>query len=252
MNLQILTYYYLKLSMMKANLANYCMSETDLKYLSQMIQDKVKNSLPFPFLQHVDYFKDEKGQITQDSIKHQWHKLTGEHLLKTTIKAKITMSAANQKLSKCPYMMSQISKCPYQNKFITEHMMPLLKHPKDTGVVNSDGSINIDNLEKMIALCFEKGIGNIWYIRHSVMNEFLKQCSDRDQNKPNMEGFFMPSWSQVAWFEWRDAFNVYSDHIHQIDDFQEEKAITLETFLQFYFECAKLNQRVLNKELPCE
>jgi hypothetical protein len=214
--------------------------------LSLLIQKYKDNSSEYPFLEHVNYFRNSKDRIDRSSIATQWKKLTKESYIKTFIKGHITMRGANQNLA-----TSMAPKtCPWRVDFDVKEFMPLLKHPCDTGAININGSINIDNLETMMTSCFEfDSTKNLWFIRQSVMFDHLKKCAERDKLMASKSGCLMPSWITVAWNEWNDAFGIFSDG-WQLLKSKYEPTISADTFLQFYFQPNVLYQRVLDGELP--
>ncbi len=196
--------------------------------------------IKFPFLEHLDYFKGDDGEITSHSIAEQQSKLSGESIIKTTIIGKITISGANN--NNPEYNKGS---CPWKNSFESGDMLKNLKHPCDTGIVNEDGSINIDILTNFVKLNFEYDNKTKTFImRKSKMFDHLKLCKERDAQLKKGVTFYLPSFETVAQGEWSSFYGVYYDR-----DFNGEKAVTLNTFLQFYFESNVLNQRALSGEL---
>ena len=214
--------------------------------LSQLIDEAKAKSTEFPFNDHVGYFANkETGLIDVPSISCQWSALRGEHWMKTTVKGKITVVAANEALQK------KTPKCPYHEKFTDKEMMPLLKHPSDTGIVKVDGSINHQCLFFVMKKCaIEDHQNKDWVIPEFKINEYLFECAQRDADAEQPGGFFMPSWQTVASAEWNDFFNNFTDRSHPVEGKKNGRAVTLETFLQFYYQPKILWDRVLSKELP--
>ena len=62
-------------------------------------------------MQHVDYFQNEKGKLDKCSIAKQWNNLTGENMIKTTLKGAITVKGVNL------LAQSKDNKCPYSSMF---------------------------------------------------------------------------------------------------------------------------------------
>ncbi len=194
----------------------------------------------FPFLEHLDYFKGNDGGITSHSIAEQQSKLSGESMIKTTIIGKITISGAN---NNNPDYANGV--CPWKKNFESDEMLKNLKHPSDTGIVNKDGSINIEVLTNFVKLNFEyDNEHGTFVMRKSTMFEYLKVCKERDSNLEKKVIWYLPSFEVVAQGEWSSFYDVYYD-----TNFNGEKAVTLNTFLQFYFESNVLNQRALNGQL---
>ena len=192
---------------------------------------------PYPFHNHVKYFADSDGQITTYSIGTNWQNLSKENIVLTTTKAFVTISAANYK-SSC--IFPQLS---FEPTTITS----LLKHPSDSGIVNSDGSINKDILTHLMLTHFKyDGTRNIYYLTKSTLTNLLTNWSQRDTNEDKSFGPFLPDSDTVAKFEWDDFFLNYVDYWVTAS----EPAITSQTFLQFYYDPFTLYQRVLSGELP--
>lgn len=196
----------------------------------------------FPFLKHLDYFKKD-NIITACSIGDRWSELSGENGLKTYVKGQVTIRGANHNNPEY-----QDGSCPWKHIWGSQDMMCVLKHPCDTGIVNKDGSINIEILKDFIKRNFEWDQDiNTFIMRESTIIEYLKICKQRDIDlnlniKPSMFG---PSFATVAVFEWDDFYYNYCDRI-----INKERAVTVGTLLQFYFEADVLYQRTLNGELP--
>jgi len=193
-----------------------------------------------PFLRHLDYFKGENGLISACSISEQQSKLSGESTIKTAIIGKITVSGANN--NNPDYVNGT---CPWKKKFQSDDMLHNLKHPCDTNIVNRDGSINIDILKDFVKLNFEfdKNIDR-FVMKKSTMIDYLSVCKNRDADLEQKITWYLPSFEMLAHGEWSSFFDVYADR--KIDG---EIAVTLNTFLQFYFEPDVLNQKVLTGTL---
>jgi hypothetical protein len=186
-----------------------------------------------PFLKHVAYF-NEDGSITTNSIKNKWHELTGESKWTTWAKGYFTIRGANRNLP---------SGCPYQHSFQTAEIMPCLKHPCDTGIVQKDGNINIDVLRNMMYENFKYSTEySCYYLTKSQMAKYLSGCTTRDKDIDSGTGVPLVSWSTVAWAEWDVFYDTFCDF-----EIGDDKAITADTFLQFYFDCDKLYQRALSE-----
>lgn len=192
-----------------------------------------------PFLVHLQEFKGEEG-ITACSIGQKWTALSGENSIATYGKGRITIAGANE--SNPEYKSGG---CPWKKKYEEEEMMNLLKHACDTGIVNQDGSINIDSLKDLIRLrfSFHEGVG--FCIKKSVMDAHLDACAERDENLAKKMAWYLPGYKFLAQSEWDTAYDIFTDII--VDD---ERALTIETFFQFYFEPRLLFERTLSGELP--
>lgn len=233
------------------------MSKEDLL---RLINDYVENNSKVPFLEHIDYFKNQDGKIDKTSIATNWANLSKESYIKTFVKAHITMTGANQVNQKAHGGASQ---CPWKYQFNSSaEIMPCLKHTRDSGIVNIDGSINREILESMMIKSFEYDSDRkCFFLRKSTIIEHLKMWKIRDENEDVKISFLMPSWETVALNEWHDFFLNFTDHWeikkgytsefnNEICDDKFEQTVTADTFLQFYFNGKKLYDRVLSGELP--
>lgn len=209
----------------------------------QFIDEQIKKydtGDPFPFLKHVHYF-NKPDEITDCSIGERWSELSGESSAITFIKGKITITGANY--SNEEYRDGE---CPYRRSFNTSDIMKALKHPCDTGIVNGDASLNIDIMKQVIMTNFEYDAEiSMFIMKEDTMNEFLKVCKQRDADVPQHLPFYMPSYGTVAYNEWKDFYYNYCDRI-----VNKKRAVTLHTFLQFYFQGDVLYERKLGGELP--
>lgn len=193
-----------------------------------------------PFLKHLEYFSGKDG-ITMSSIGDKWSDLSKEHWLKTYTKGWITVKGANYSMGNCPHMCT----------FDSNTMMCALKHPCDTGIVNKDGSIDRKALKKFIKDSFlydEKS--NSFLLTESKMKSNLGDYVERDSELSTYISWNMPSYKTVASAEWNDFFLNYTDVYYYDDNKEDERAVTLKTFLQFYYVPEVLYKRVLGGELP--
>ena len=213
--------------------------------------DKYKTDDPCPFLKHVEYFKKD-GEITACSIGERWSELSKENGLKTYIKGDITVRGANYNNKECPYKgMFSLTGCPYKYIWETDKMMESLKHPCDTGVVNEDGSINIDTLVTFIKTNFKfSDEHKTFVLPKSTMDACLPEFTKRDSDQTTSLSWNLPDFSTVARFEWDDFYLNYTDLIVTNDDGSKQQAVSLDTFLQFYFRPDELYSRTLGGELP--
>jgi len=204
------------------------------EYDLDLLLNQYKNERPF--LKHIEQFADE-GLVTVNSICQRQSKLTGENRIKTYAIGQGIIHQANQNN---PQYIS--NSCPYANGFSSQEILTYLRHPCDTGNINDDGSINIEALKKMVLECFTYDATVSSYVMlESVLENYLKTCVERDlalniNIKPH---WYLPSFETVSKIEWGAFFNLYSDRI--IDS---ERAVTIRTFLQFYFEPDVLNDKV--------
>lgn len=201
--------------------------------MNSIIDKYLLNHTERPFLKHVEYFNEHDG-ITVDSIKNKWHELTGENKWITWLKGEVTIISANANLPK---------ECPYLHSFTTERIMPCLKHPCDTGIVTKEGNINVDVLRDMMNTYFEyNSVYNCYYLTKSQMTKYLTTCTKRDEEINNGTPIPFLTWQTVASAEWDVFFDTFCDF--EIDG---EKAITADTFLQFYFKSDELYNRKLSE-----
>lgn len=207
--------------------------------IKKMIKDASETAKPMPFLEHIDYFKDDvDNKITASSIAHKWGQLTGESLWKTYPRGcLITMAAKHNSVG-----------CPFKSSFTTSEMMELLKHPRDAHIVDRYGNVNYENMEYMMNECFEEygdGSNKKLIMRLSKLNEYLEKIdkSEKEENIPE-SGFLGVNFSKMAKSEWSALFSIFSDL--SIDG---EKCITAETFLLFYTDSEKLYKKKIAGEL---
>jgi hypothetical protein len=194
-----------------------------------------------PFLQHLDYFKgDDDKLISACSISDKQSALTGESKTKTYVIGKVTISGAN---NINPNYLN--GTCPYKKKFESDDLLDKLTHPCDTKIVNSDGSINVDVLTHFVKTNFEydKEMDTFILFKNKMMDH-MEICKDRDADLEQTIRWFLPSFAMLAYGEWTSFFDVYCDR-----KYDGEKAVTLNTFLQFYFEPQVLYQKVLTGTL---
>lgn len=189
-----------------------------------------------PFIDHVKFFENNNDLIDIYSISKKWTEISGRFAFDTLIRGSITIQGANY----------ADSKCPYKKLWNSQDIMKALKHPCDTNIVNNDGSINIDNLLSLIEKRFKfSNTLQDYILTQSSMNENIKESIERDNkhtgyNYDLWNLIFLPTYSQVAQAEWDEFFNIFSDYSEN-----GELAVTLDTFLQFYFYPRLLNNRTL-------
>lgn len=191
----------------------------------------------YPFLKHLDYFKNSNEEITVDSIACKWAKLTGEFYYLAKLKAWITVSGANH--------MDQNYKngvCPWQDSFGSKQMMKNLKHPCDSEIVKSDGSIDVEVLRAFVLKYFVIG-GDTYVLTQSAMNQYVEVCIERDADKELNIAWNLPGAPTIAKNEWIGFFHVFKDGTFSNGD----PYVTLETFIQFYFGSDALVDRVLRQ-----
>ncbi len=210
--------------------------------LGKLIEKYEKSASKTPFLEHVDYFSDSKGHFDRSSIATKWSNLTKEWYMKTYFKAYLTLEAGNMRAQ------TLSPGCPYRSKFeSSKQLMPLLKHPADTGIVNLDGSINrwalesfmFDNFEHLIHTPFI----SLWCVRKSRMDSYLQKTAQRDANLPQTQQYYIFPWTTVAQAEWDDAFKYFGDCVTH----DNEQAISADTFLQFYYHSRDLYATILRE-----
>ena len=237
------------------------MSDEKEHPLVTLIQAAAKANPGTPFLKHIMQFCGEKSEITYDSIYKNWKQLTGQNCLLLATKAKITMNGANE--------VAQVrakragKSCPawkYNFKDASE-LMVLLKHSCDTGIINKDGSINIEALTKVMISYCELHNGK-WLMRKSSMVTHIAKRAEEDKKeaKTNPDIILageswlnpLPGFELVAKAEWEDEFAYFNDAWIKNKDGTWEPAMTAETFLQFYFESDKLFKRKISGELPAK
>jgi hypothetical protein len=224
--------------------------------LNALIEDYVKNSGQYPFLQHIDYFRNQDGKINKKSIATNWAALSKESYFKTLIKAQITIYGSNyinQQNQPKSMTSSLTSTCPWKYEYDSSaELMPCLKHTRDSGIVNSDGSIDVEKLKSLMIKIFEYDEKNDYFF--ATKNSIIEQIQlwySRDKHLEAKASYLMPSWETVTRAEWDDFFLNYVDcwkYDSSTNDFIP--AITADSFLQFYFSGKTLYKRVFDGELP--
>lgn len=195
-------------------------------------------NVPTSFIGHIEYFKD-KGEISASSISKKWHELTGENSFSTYAKGMAVIQSANNS--------EETKGCPYKFGFKSSaEIMPCLKHSRDTGIINKDGSINFDVLEHVLLNYFDVNKNSPeeskLIITQSKMYEYLEECDNRDKKLPAV-GILFVTYKSIAKEEWGTFFSVFSDI-----KIGEELAVTAETFLLFYFDSATLYDKKLKSK----
>jgi hypothetical protein len=204
---------------------------TELDNYLNIYEDKFGEKV---FLEHLEQFA-ENNDISACSIANKQSELTGEYRLKTYTIGQITISGANN--NNPDYLNGS---CPYAYSFTPEEVLKHLKHPCDTGIVNNNGTINIETLREFILENFEYDDEiKTYIIKKPIMDDNLEKYKERDQHLNLKPIWYLPSFETIAQGEWHAFFNLYCDR--KVNGFM---SVTLETFLQFYF-----NQKVLNKKL---
>ncbi len=216
----------------------------DLTELDNLVQQYIDTSSDKPFLKHLDYFKDDEGNITTTSIGKAWHALDpNKSTIKTRIKGLAIILGAN-------YMPKKegISSCPFMRKFSSsEQMMINLKHPCDTQIVNTDGSININKLKELICRCAEYDYRRKkWHIRKQNLDKYIQECINRDKETSKTK-WYLPSFEKIVHGEWNDFYEIYSDFsIFNTETASYDLSVTVETLLDFYFKSDELNSYTIN------
>jgi hypothetical protein len=212
------------------------LNDTEKEQLGELIDEYIKkySTSTNPFLEHIEYFKGTDG-ISACSISKKLSELTQENRLATIIKGKLTMRAANQSV--------EAKGCPYRSTFETsKDLMPCLKHPCDSGIINKDGSINIPKLKEIAGTYFDYNmVSDKWFLTKSSIFEYLNVCAARDKELPQYGACYIP-WRTVANKEWTDFFFNFHDY-----EVEQDLAVTLDTFLQFYFNPLTLYKKRLDK-----
>jgi hypothetical protein len=221
----------------------------DTEHLIELIQSYTKNSAPFPFLAHIDYFKNQKDELTVSSAASKWQALTQENYVSTWFKSVLVFFGLNDGLRRTT------PGCPWKSQFDSnETVMRLLKHSRDTGILNSDGSVNIDILTQVMTKAFYfDTLTHQWWMTQSSLLDVLKESAERDKTLPDRAHWFTPTWESVAHGEWEEFFKAYTERWLVIDEETEQyqPAVSADTFLQFYLEPATLYTRiVVTHELP--
>ncbi len=197
-----------------------------------------KNS-PNSFLSHIDYFKGTDGKISASSISKKWTQLTGENSMMTYAKGMAVIQSANSS--------KEANGCPYRFEFKSSHeIMPCLKHSRDTGIVNKDGSININVLEYVLMTYFEYSAESQkeskLILSQTKMHDYLEECNNRDKHLPATGILFVP-YKTVSKGEWDSFFVIFGDIKINGDLY-----ITAETFMLFYFDSATLYEKKLKSQ----
>lgn len=222
--------------------------------LKALIKEYAQKGGDKPFLKHVSFFKDKHGDITRSTIATKWSVLENIWYLKAWIFGKVTIDGANQQAANECTAVDSSGKCPWKTKdTFTDagELMGYLKHPRDSGIVNKDGSINLENLEKIMLTYFEYDADRkTWFVRKSQFHKELDQTAIRDKDLPaKLEGALV-GWDTVTRNEWNTQFKILCSGWIKTADGGWEETVSAQHFLEFYFMCDVLYARCLNKELP--
>lgn len=109
-----------------------------------------------------------------------------------------------------------------------------------------DMKLLTDFAENNFVFNFEK---NQFVLRWENIQQYLERSIKKDILLPPKLNLQMPSFQTVAEEEWKNYFLNYSDIIIDHSEIKE-LAVSLGTFLQFYFDQNGFYKRVINKELP--
>ena len=206
------------------------------KYLEPYSKSDLKTSASKPFLKHLDHFSNQ-GVIDKSSMIEKWCALKDENKLLIYPKATMLMYQSNY---------NNNNTCPYADKFTSDKMLYQLKHLSSTGIVNNDGSINLVALKDIMKSHFKHYSHlHTYCIKKSDMMDYIHMCHLRDAKFEEAKPWYLPSNTTQSKLEWYDFFNYFTDGF--IDG---EQVVSIETFLQFYFEPDVLFQRVSIGELP--
>jgi hypothetical protein len=179
-----------------------------------------------PLEKHIAYFTNKNGYVNLHSICKCNRKL-GFGWLYTTI------NAIGVTLMTCLKIGTFPSYKPAQALF-------KLKHLRDTGIWNADGTINETLWSKLVDHYSETHNG-IQIITQSNLFQFLNNQWP-PQQKPNIRmkaGMFLSNQ------EWTDFFDICTNHWKG-----DEKAVTITLLRAFYEDSLPIFQQVENGTLP--
>ena len=219
---------------------------TAYDYCMKMIINKYGNIEQTPFLEHLEIFAN-KDLVSKESITQGLNALSG-HSLQNNIKAGIVMDGANASLEmKCPH-----KKYKYQENITIHNSMSALTHSRDSGVIQSDGSINEDKLLRLLKNCKYNHMFDTYVLWEKDLLAFMKIRAHEDKNLPSSFPFQwsftflnLVSFETVANGEWADMYNVYTD----IKTKKGKRGITLRTLLLFYYKPKILNLEKIHGKL---
>ena len=182
------------------------------------------------FLKYLEYFRDTDQENT---FANGW----------------ITENKSDITINLCPY----ISNYNYNNTSSCG-----LKCMYDKGLFKVSSPINKINEHQYVDMevilnfiennfVFNYAVNDFILFEYEIENHLLK-CAKRDIMLPPKIYFDKMPFKTIAQGEWNEFFTNYADVIVNFDNNFDEKAITLTTFLQFYFIPDILHERLLENE----
>jgi len=152
------------------------------------------------------------------------------------------MNGANRNHPDCMKSNYQFS-----TQFTAPVITTCLKHNSDTGIVRSDGSIDLEIMLKTILTYFETIEKDNHIVTETSMIKSFEECKKRDEGKQThvtRPGTFLslplPAFETIAINEWYSFFDAYAEKGTIITD----RYATLLTFVQFYLKSSALNDRM--------
>ncbi len=255
--------------------------EFGLSKLSNLVlhYESLRGNDGVPFVDHVAMFvgPGAEGKVSEDSIRSAWTMLQPSAFVSWAlpgIKARITRQGLEDSHQKniargCPManpaVLEQLTAHPRAKEWRPDVAMFLLKHPVDTGVVRANGSIDADELLRVLdSYAFMQTQPDDlrqqqWVIAlHSFLHDIIPQAAKRDVdvtngNQPKFS-VLLGSYETLSRNEWSDAFAVFGDAWVLVpmphDNCHYVPAMTVDTLLQFYYQPLRLRERRLANELP--
>jgi len=199
-----------------------------------------------PFLKHLEIFANNDS-VSKESIKHGLNALAG-HSMQNNIKAGIVMDGANVSLEmKCPH-----KKYKYQDNIPINNAMSALTHSRDSGVIQSDGSINEDKLLRLLENCKYNHQYQTYILWEKDLLNFMKIRAHEDKDLPSSFPFQwsptllnLVSFETIAAGEWADMYDVYTN----VKTKKGQRGLTLRILLLFYYKPEILNNEKINNKL---
>jgi hypothetical protein len=250
---------------------NFKVSEQDKEeffnnYITQKIEEYYKKGGSNPFLKHIRVFGSECGRLNEKTVRDKMDELFeikglfDSNRVMNHIKTTFPFTAANI------IRKEQTPNCPYQKNFEATGLMKLLVHASDSGIIDRNGDINKENLFDLMVSIFEWDWDLSYdldkedpklnlFVTKNTMDIKLKEWSMRDELKGIKKRInYMFTTDKVAQGEWDDLFALFTNHyIMVIDDNDEicyEPAISIDIFLELYYQSDILFQKAVKKELP--
>jgi len=192
---------------------------------------ETKENKQTPLEAHMGYFADPtSGKIGYGSSYNKFRAL-GNSKTESFKQATGTITIA-----------AGIVKCPF--KSFTPKDGLVLKHPCDSRIYNTDGTVNKDAFNKLMQYKNESGEKN--YISKTTLFEFMNQYYEEDKNVVSTcHGF----WKNLSEGEWTNLFKLATNHWEKTGT-HYEPCITFDLLQLFFDDSRQVFEMVEEKSLP--